>query len=32
MCDVLDDHTNEAVIAGVRENITKQCRQFPVYE
>ncbi len=32
MCDVLDDHTNEAVIAGVRENITKQCKQFPVYE
>ncbi len=32
MCDVLDDHTNEAVIAGVRENVTKQCRQFPVYE
>lgn len=32
MCDVLDDHTNEAVLAGVRENITKQCKQFPVYE
>jgi glycine hydroxymethyltransferase len=32
MCDVLDDHTNEAVIAGVRENVTKQCKQFPVYE
>lgn len=32
MCDVLDDHTNEAVLAGVRENVTKQCRLFPVYE
>jgi glycine hydroxymethyltransferase len=32
MCDVLDDHTNEAVIAGVRENVSKQCQQFPVYE
>ncbi len=32
MCDVLDDHTNDAVLAGVRENVTKQCRLFPVYE
>ena len=32
ICDVLDDHTNEAVLAGVRENVTKQCRAFPVYE
>ena len=32
MCDVLDDHTNEAVLAGVRDNVTKQCRLFPVYE
>jgi glycine hydroxymethyltransferase len=31
ICDVLDDHTNEAVLAGVRENVTKQCRLFPVY-
>jgi glycine hydroxymethyltransferase len=31
MCDVLDDPTNDAVIAGVRDNVTKQCRQFPVY-
>jgi glycine hydroxymethyltransferase len=31
ICDVLDDHTNEAVLAGVRENVTKQCRMFPVY-
>ena len=22
---------DEKVIAGVRENVTKQCRQFPVY-
>jgi hypothetical protein len=29
---VLDDHTNEAVLEGVRDNVTKQCRMFPVYE
>jgi glycine hydroxymethyltransferase len=32
ICDVLDDHTNEAVLDGVRDNVTKQCRMFPVYE
>ena len=31
ICDVLDDHTNEAVLAGVRDNVTQQCRMFPVY-
>ena len=31
MCDVLDAPTNEDVIAGVRDNVTKQCRAFPVY-
>ena len=31
MCDVLDDPTNEDVIAGVRENVAKQCAMFPVY-
>lgn len=31
MCDVLDDPTNEDVINGVRENVAKQCAQFPVY-
>ena len=31
ICDVLDDHTNEAVLDGVRDNVTKQCRMFPVY-
>ena len=31
ICDVLDDHTNDAVLAGVRDNVTKQCRMFPVY-
>jgi glycine hydroxymethyltransferase len=31
MCDVLDAPTDENVIAGVRENVTKQCRAFPVY-
>jgi glycine hydroxymethyltransferase len=32
ICDVLDDHTNDAVLEGVRDNVTKQCRMFPVYE
>jgi glycine hydroxymethyltransferase len=32
ICDVLDDHTNDAVLEGVRDNVTKQCRTFPVYE
>ena len=32
MCDVLDAPADERVIAGVRENVVKQCRQFPVYE
>ncbi len=31
ICDVLDHPTDEVVIAAVRENVTKQCRQFPVY-
>lgn len=31
ICDVLDDPTNADVIAGARANVTKQCRQFPVY-
>jgi glycine hydroxymethyltransferase len=31
ICDVLDDHTNDAVLAGVRDNVTQQCRAFPVY-
>jgi glycine hydroxymethyltransferase len=31
ICDVLDNPNDENVIAGVRENVTKQCRQFPVY-
>ncbi|MGV8941778.1 MAG: serine hydroxymethyltransferase [Lysobacter sp.] len=31
ICDVLDNPTDESVIAGVRENVTLQCRQFPVY-
>ncbi|MGO0999964.1 serine hydroxymethyltransferase [Lysobacter sp. CA196] len=32
ICDVLDNPKDENVIAGVRENVTKQCAQFPVYE
>ena len=32
MCDVLDAPEDAAVIAGVRENVTKQCGQFPVYK
>jgi len=31
ICDVLDNPNDENVIAGVRENVTKQCQQFPVY-
>jgi glycine hydroxymethyltransferase len=31
ICDVLDAPADENVIAGVRENVTKQCRRFPVY-
>ena len=31
ICDVLDNPADENVIAGVRGNVEKQCRQFPVY-
>ncbi|ALN93039.1 MULTISPECIES: serine hydroxymethyltransferase [Lysobacter] len=31
ICDVLDNPKDEKVIAGVRENVTRQCAQFPVY-
>ena len=31
MCDVLDAPGDEGVIAGVREKVTAQCREFPVY-
>jgi glycine hydroxymethyltransferase len=31
ICDVLDAPIDDTVIAAVRENVTKQCRQFPVY-
>jgi glycine hydroxymethyltransferase len=31
ICDVLDDPKNEAVVAGVRGNVTLQCQRFPVY-
>ena len=31
ICDVLDNPGDDNVIAGVRENVTLQCRQFPVY-
>lgn len=31
MCDVLDAPNDERVIAGVRENVVLQCRNFPVY-
>lgn len=31
ICDVLDNPKDAQVIAGVRENVTKQCAQFPVY-
>ena len=31
ICDVLDNPADDNVIAGVRENVTKQCARFPVY-
>jgi glycine hydroxymethyltransferase len=31
ICDILDNPGNEHVIAGVRDNVTKQCAAFPVY-
>ena len=31
LCDVLDNPKDEQVIAGVRENVSKQCAAFPVY-
>ena len=31
ICDVLDNPNDEAVIAGVRANVEKQCARFPVY-
>ena len=31
ICDVLDNPNDENVIAGVRDNVQKQCKQFPVY-
>lgn len=31
ICDVLDNPNDENVIAGIRENVEKQCKQFPVY-
>ena len=31
ICDVLDNPTDDNVIAGVRGNVELQCKQFPVY-
>ena len=31
ICDVLDNPSDDKVIAGVRDNVSKQCKQFPVY-
>ena len=31
LCDVLDAPNDGNVIAGVRENVTRQCASFPVY-
>ncbi|MBC7991427.1 MAG: serine hydroxymethyltransferase, partial [Luteimonas sp.] len=31
ICDVLDAPKDESVIAAVRDNVTKQCKQYPVY-
>lgn len=32
ICDVLDDHNNDAVLAEVRAKVTAQCHAFPVYQ
>ncbi len=31
ICDVLDAPADERVLAGVRDNVTLQCKNFPVY-
>ena len=31
MCDVLDAPADDRVLAGIRGNVTEQCRRFPVY-
>ena len=31
ICDVLDAHQDESVIAAVREKVTAQCKKYPVY-
>ena len=31
ICDVLDAHEDDAVIAAVREKVTTQCHKYPVY-
>lgn len=31
MCDILDDHTNEALIADIKAKVVKLCADFPVY-
>ena len=31
ICDVLDNHDNDAVLATVREQVLDICRRFPVY-
>ena len=31
ICDVLDAHQDESVLAAVREKVTAQCKKYPVY-
>jgi glycine hydroxymethyltransferase len=31
ICDVLDTPADEGVLKGVRDKVTQQCKQFPVY-
>ncbi len=31
ICDVLDNHTDEAVIAAIRSKVLEICKRFPVY-
>jgi glycine hydroxymethyltransferase len=32
ICEVLDDHDDEAVVAGVRESVLELCAAHPLYE
>ncbi|THF60135.1 MAG: serine hydroxymethyltransferase, partial [Methylophaga nitratireducenticrescens] len=31
MCDVIDSHGDEKVIAAIRDKVTEICKRLPVY-